>query len=373
MRGRQTMRLINAGLFLGAVALSLIYGVQARTRWQVAEPWILLVAIAALVGFVICVELVYAIAAWIRVGEDDGSRFGTARRPSAPEPPVANVVYEGGIPGWQKSPIESLMNRGTKLRLAPDALQVTRGKRSLSIPTAAIKNVSLQRGLNWSNGNALSVVYDDPSTGQSTTAIFRFPGIRGGSITGERIVEGLRKAGVLETDFVPDGDEDGPHTDRRPGLFAPWHAREPGPLVVKKYGDNWAGRNSMNREIREAGKSGWAVQQTQTVAGHVNVGTVIMMILFFWTIIIPIMALLNLRTPGHFVVTFEKKGQPSDATNEHRLEPESAIVTPSRDLAASLRQLKELREQDLITEQEFEAKRKQLIESAFPGSSQQSA
>jgi hypothetical protein len=273
----------------------------------------------------------------------------------------ASVIYERGIPGWRPSLLESAIQRGTKLGLTAEALEVTRGKQSLSIPFVSIEAVSLERGF---MDNRFAVIYVDPSGGQPITAVFRFPGLKGGSVTGERIVEQLRAAGVSETEFHHEREDAGAEGDRpQPGLFAPWYVREAGPLVVKKYDDNWVGRNDMNREIQEAAKGGWTVTQTQTVAGHVNVGWVIMMLVFFWTIIVPLLAVFNLRTAGHFVVTFEK--QVSLSRNPSHERPREEGSTATRDLSGALRQLRELREQDLITEEEFEAKRKQLIDGAW--------
>ena len=281
----------------------------------------------------------------------------------------ASVVYRRGIPSWRESFLETVIQRGTNLELTSDALQVTRGKQALCIPIASIRTVSLQRGF---MDNMFAVMYVDPSTGQETTAAFKFPGVKGGSVIGERIVEQLRSAGVSETEFRYElGEAEAERATPQPGLFPPWYVREAGPLVVKKYDDNWTSRNNMNREIQEAAKSGWAVQQTQTVGGHVNVGWVIMLILFFWTIVIPFVAIFNLRTPGHFVVTFEKK-TPFSSPAAHN-EPLPSATSPSRDLSAAFRHLKELRDLELITQEEFENKRRQLIEEAFPGPSRESA
>lgn len=300
--------------------------------------------------------------------------------------------YDDGIPAFPKVKFWEMGWEGTKFVVTRDTLRLRRGKESLDIPLSSIQSMTLASGA-W--GPRVALRYQD---GEDERVLRLSWSTLWGPKAQERLVASLVGQGVSRVYAVENGQErdisdqigvdptsgslvtrvssqpevvapQSPTQPPRPGLFAPWYAKEPGPLVVKKYQDNWVERGNMNRDIREASVAGWQVAQTETVSGHLNAGWLVLMILFFWTVIIPLFALFNLRSVGKFVVTFQKVANPSAP------QPQTATPIGSQEAQVSasalelLEQLQELREKGLISEDEFETRRQAVLEQRFAGHS----
>ena len=93
----------------------------------------------------------------------------------------------------------------------------------------------------------------------------------------------------------------------RAGWFVPWYQKETSPRVVRTYRDNGSDRKVMQTHIRDSARFGWFPSQTDVIPGHVNVGTLVVLIVTLPTIIIPLLCLASLRSPGSFVVTFDRR------------------------------------------------------------------
>jgi hypothetical protein len=275
---------------------------------------------------------------------------------------------------------DPLIAGDTSFRVAGDMLSLSQGTSSVGIPITSIDAVSLESVFEGGDPLRARVLLDIT---EGTTA--RRISLGSSAATWPHdygmLVTALARQGVPRFNVESSGVSHdisgrlrfGPANGRlvlmfEPGAtflpvsgvaswFLPWYQKERSPRVIKKYSDDWLSRRDMQKDIRNAARFGWVPSQTQNTPGHVNVGTLVLLVVTLPTIIIPLFCVGHLRSRGGFMVAFDRRPEAPVAPAAHSTQ----VSLPRTDPEEALRKLARMKDEGLISPSDYQQAKDRIL------------